>query len=410
MRRVFDLVVFGAGPAGMMAAISASFKAEVCLLEKNAFLGKKLLLTGRGRCNLTTAKSIDEIVEAFGRKGRFLYGALTRFSPQRLRLWFEERGIALKVERGGRVFPVSDKAEDVLQALEQGLKDGGVEVRTSFEVKDVLFEKGVFKVLGIGGGMVLGKKLLLATGGVSYPGTGSTGDGYTFAKKFGHKILKPKPALVGLVVEDKEVRVLAGLALKNVRISFFTGEKVLTSEFGEMIFTHVGISGPIVLTCSKLVAENLLKGKKVKASIDLKPALDKSVLQKRIHREIHKNPKKEYQTILKTLLPSSLISYAVKETNGEKHQQASLLKKEQIKSLISFLKNWEIDIKSTEPIQKAIVTNGGVPIAEISSKTMESKLKKNLYFAGEIISLPGSTGGFNLQKAFSTGWVAGRNI
>ena len=404
----FDIVIIGGGPAGMMAGISAkNSKNKVCILEKNNSLGKKLLLTGKGRCNLTTSKEISEIVDAFGKKGKFLYGALTRFSNQKLILFFEKRGVKLKTERGDRIFPEDDKAISILNCLKNELKEKNVKTYFNFNVIKVDVENNLF-IITSKLKLISAKKLIIATGGKSYPQTGSTGAGYKFAKELGHKTIKPTPALVSLIVLNKNLNSLAGLSLKNVNICFWAKNKIFSKEFGEMLFTHQGISGPIVLKSSKKVYEQLNKGNKVLAQIDLKPKLNKDVLKKRIYREIQKAPKKEFQSLLKTLLPRLLISYVLKITEIDKHQKNADLTKIQIDCLINFLKNFNFEINETSPLKTAIVTSGGVDIKEINPKNMQSKIVPNLFFSGEIISLDGPTGGFNLQKAFSTGWVAGK--
>lgn len=391
----------------MIAGIAAKGNQnKVCLLEKNRSLGRKLLLTGSGRCNLTTTKEIVEIVDAFGPGGKFLYGALTRFSNQRLMLFFEERGIGLKTERGSRVFPESDQASTILNGLRGELKKKKVKLYLNFEVVGVKKVDRLFQVTGKQR-VVLAKKLIIAAGGKSYPQTGSTGDGYKFARSLGHKIVEPIPALVPLIVADREINSLAGLSLKNVDLYFRAKGRVFSKEFGEMLFTHQGISGPIVLKSSKKVYQEISRGNKVLARIDLKPRLDKLILKRRIHREIQKAPKKEYRSLLKTLLPNLLIDYVLKVLETDARQQVSVLTKDQISSLIDFLKSFNFQIERVAPLEAAIVTSGGVETGEINPKSMESKIVPDLFFAGEIISLDGPTGGYNLQKAFSTGWVAG---
>lgn len=392
----------------MMAGIAAkSDQNKVCLLEKNRSLGRKLLLTGNGRCNLTTAKDIVEIVDAFGQGGKFLYGALTRFSNQRLMLFFEERGVGLKTERGGQVFPESDRASTILSCLRKELKKKKVKIYLNFEVVEVKKVDHLFQVAGKQR-VVLTKKLIIAAGGKSYPQTGSTGDGYRFAQSLGHKIVKPIPALVPLIVTNREINSLAGLSLKSIDLYFRANGRIFSKEFGEMLFTHQGISGPIVLKSSKKVYQEISRGNKVLAQIDLKPRLDKMALKKRIHREIQRAPKKKYRSLLKTLLPNLLIDYALKVLETDDHQQVSVLTRDKTSSLIDFLKNFNFQIKRVAPLDVAIVTSGGVDTREINPKSMESKIVPDLFFAGEIISLDGPTGGYNLQKAFSTGWVAGK--
>ena len=409
MSNLFDVAIIGGGPAGMMAGISAKNSGnKICILEKNSSLGKKLLLTGRGRCNLTTSKEIPEIINAFGPKGKFLYGALTRFSNKDLINFFESRKVKTKIERGGRVFPESNKSITILKCLKNELKKRKISLYFNFDVKTVTKKSSCFYISSKLQ-TIKANKIIIATGGKSYPETGSTGDGYKFAKILGHKITKAKPALVGLIVKNKKINSLAGLSLKNISIYFLTDKGVFIKEFGEMLFTHKGISGPCVLKASKDVYENLESQKEVFAKIDLKPGLDRKKLKQRIHREISKSPKKEYQSLLKTLLPRLMINYAIHKTSIDKHKKTSQLNKPEIQRLIEFLKDLHFKIHATESLKKAIITNGGVNINEINSKNMQSKKVKNLFFAGEIINLAGPTGGYNLQKAFSTGWVAGKS-
>lgn len=409
MSDVYDVVIIGAGPAGMMAAISAASSGQkVALLEKNKSAGVKLLLTGKGRCNITTTKDVDEIVEAFGKNGKFLYGSLSRFSNKDIINFFESRGVNLKVERGQRVFPVSDNSEDILDCLLREIKKQKVDILYNCSVKSVKKVNDSFKIK-TNNGEFFCKKLIIATGGMSYPQTGSTGDGYKFAKTFGHTIIDPVPALTPLVTNDKNITSLSGLSLKYVEISFSSNGKAFAKEFGEMLFTHFGMSGPLVLKCSRSVYEHLNLGKKVSCKIDLKPKLDEKTIKQRIIREITEFPKKEFKSLLLRLLPKSLVDFAIKETGIDAHQQSSTLTKEQFTLIINFLKNFNINIEGVQSIKRSIVTHGGVEIKEIDSRTMESKLVKDLFFAGELICLDGPTGGFNLTKALSTGHLAGKS-
>jgi len=320
--------------------------------------------------------------------------------------FFETRGVKLKEERGQRVFPINDKAIDILNCLLTEIKKSGVGIKYDVPVRSVKKEKDVFIVTSKKA-TFKARNLIVTTGGVSYPQTGSSGDGYKFSKVFDHNIITPIPALTPLITKDKDVDTLSGLSLKNVEISFLSDNKVFAKEFGEMLFTHRGISGPIVLKCSKSVYEHINVGGKVICSIDMKPKIDEKTLKNSIIKEINNNPKKEYKSLLKTLLPKSLVLYAANQTQINVHKQSSTLVKEQIISLIKFLKYFEFNIEGVDSIKRAIVTHGGVDIKEIDPKTMQSKLTKGLYFAGEIICLDGPTGGFNLTKAFSTGFVAG---
>ena len=407
-KNIFNIVVIGAGPAGMMAAISAKGqKNKVALLEKNKNAGRKLLLTGKGRCNVSNIKEIPEIIAKFGKKGRFLYSALTRFSNADLINFLESRGVKTKVERSGRVFPVSDKAETVLNCLLRELRNKKVKVFYEWPVTKISRQKNGFKITSANKQIIFSRKVILATGGKSYPGTGSTGDGYRWLEKFGHKILPLQPALASLIVKDEEIRSLSGLSLKNVRLYIFNGQERIINFFGEMLFTHSGISGPMPLKSSKIIYPFFKQVAQLKAIIDLKPALSKKQLKKRIYREISQAPKKEYQSLLKELLPKSLIPLTIKKTGIGRHKKNSLLSKEEISRLLDFLKNFNFLINAVAPIETAIITSGGIDLGEINSKTMESLLVSGFYVAGEIISVDGPTGGFNLQKAFSTGHLAG---
>ena len=392
----------------MMAAISASQKRKkVVLLERNIKLGRKLLLTGKGRCNFSTSKEIPQIVDAFGKKGKFLYGALTNFSNQNLIAFFENRGVKTKIERGQRVFPQSDSSQTILDCLLNELKKNRVKIIYNSHVVKIKKNPNNFTIILKNSGIIKAKSAILATGGKSYPKTGSTGDGYRLAKKFGHQIIPPKPALAGLIVKDRGLRNLAGLSLKNVKLTFKTETKILGSVFGEMLFTHQGISGPIVLQSSKTIYESLAKHEKVTAVLDLKPALTEKQLKLRIFREIHAIPKKEFQSLLKNLLPRLLIYFTCQTVRINKKTLNSQLKGEEIDRLFKFLKGFSFPIHSVAPLSKAIITSGGVDINQIDSRNMQSKIIPGLFFCGEIIALDGPTGGFNLQKAFSTGYLAG---
>ncbi|MGD0523418.1 MAG: aminoacetone oxidase family FAD-binding enzyme, partial [Candidatus Microgenomates bacterium] len=331
-----------------------------------------------------------------------------QFSNQDVINFFESRGVKLKRERGERIFPVSDSSATILNCLITELKNNNVEVKYNYDVKNISREGGNF-CLSSKQEKILSENLIISTGGKSYPETGSTGDGYVFAKTLGHTVITAIPALVPLIVRNRNLNQLAGLSLKNVELNLISNSEVFAHEFGEMLFTHVGISGPIVLKMSKKVYIELTGGNRVTAYIDLKPKLNEATLRQRIITETALTPKKEYQSLLSTLLPKSLIPYAINETGIDRHQQSSTLNKQQIASLIKFLKYFEFKIDGVEPINNAIVTHGGISTDEIDRKTMESKIIPGLFFAGEIICLDGPTGGFNMQKAFSTGFVAGNS-
>lgn len=404
----FDVTVIGAGPAGLMAAISAAQNgARVCLLERNPSFGTKLLLTGKGRCNLTNNRSVREIVTAFGSRGRFLFGALTRFSPEDLRDFFHQRGLSTKVERGRRVFPVTDRAQSVLDCLFKEIRKQKVTFFINSRLVKIVRDVSGWRLTAASGANFFTSALILATGGKSYPQTGSTGDGYSFAAQFGHQINPAKPSLAPLFIKDETVRSLAGLTLKNVRLTVKENGQSLVSAFGELLFTHQGLSGPVPFTLSLPAFEFLEKNKKLTASLDLKPVLDAQKLKKRIDREIELNPKKEIRSLLETLLPKSLIDPVLRNQTLDPHLKNADLTKKEKESLAFFLKNITFPLDGVAPLSAAMVTAGGVDPHQISPQTMGSKLTPGLFFAGEIIDLPGPSGGYNLQKAFSTGWVAG---
>lgn len=406
----YEVAVIGGGPAGMMAAIAAAGEGKkVCLLERNNSLGAKLLLTGKGRCNLTTTKSINEIVTNFGPRGNFLRSVLAKFSNLDLINFFEERGVKTKVERDERVFPQDDQSISILNCLKEELRKNKVEIIFGFRTVKIKNQEMNFKIFSDNSQMLFSKKVIITTGGKSYPETGSTGDGYLFAKNLGHKILPLKPALAPLLIKDPEIRSLAGLTLKNVKLTVLSEGHPVTELFGEILFTHQGISGPIVLSLSKAIFELFEKKLKVTASIDLKPALDRQKLQARVNRDVLAIGKKEYQTLLSGLLPQSLIPLIIQRTKIDKHKKIGDLRKEEKEKLIDLLKNFSFVIDGVAPIEAGIVTAGGVEIDEIKQLTMESKIIPGLYFAGEIVGLDGPTGGFNLTKAFATGWVAGKS-
>lgn len=391
----------------MMAAIAAAKSgAQVALLEKNNALGQKLLLTGKGRCNVTTSRSKREIVAAFSQtgNGRFLWDSLNQFGSRDLRDFFETRGLALKEERGHRVFPITDKAQSVLDVLKKELISRGVTIHRQVVVRGVARRKDYF-VLSTNRGEWSTSRLILATGGKSYPQTGSTGDGFAFARKLGHRVTPLHAALVPLESPEKKILELQGLSLKNVTLSLWLGEKLITRQFGELLFAHFGISGPIVLEASRFLDPSLLG--KVTAQIDFKPALDAQKLDKRLLREVQENPYLGYRTLLTHLLPKKVITLAVAETGISATKKISQLEREDRQRLISFLKVFRFEISGPQPLEEAVITAGGVDLSEIEPKTIESKICPGLFITGELLDLDGPTGGFNLQMCFTTGYVAG---
>jgi len=404
----FDVAVIGGGPAGMLAAGRAGeLGAKVVLIEKNSSLGRKLLITGKGRCNITQAEFDDkEFVKTLGKNGKFIFSSLAAFGPKEIIEFFEKRKLKIKTERGGRVFPMSDKAQDVLDVLSKYLKENKVEILTGqevlgFEVKDKKIKSIKFKNKNI-----LAKNIIIATGGKSYPATGATGDGYGWAKDLGHTIINPAPALTPIKIKEDWVKDLQGLSLKNVQINIFQNNKKQDARFGEMLFTHFGISGPIVLDVSKKIGELLTEGE-AEIQIDLKPALDFSNLDQRLQRDFKDNIKKDFINYLPELLPQKLINTLINLSGIDPRKKINFVTKEERKNLVKILKGLKLTVTEVVGYNQAIITSGGVSLKEIDSKTMRSKIIGNLYFAGEIIDLDGPTGGYNLQISWSTGYAAG---
>jgi predicted Rossmann fold flavoprotein len=404
----YDVAVIGAGPAGMIAAgISAKNGANVILIEKNEKPGKKLLITGKGRCNLTHAEyDKSRFIEAFGKKGKFLYPALNAFGIEDTLRFFSDIGLKIKVERGNRVFPESDRASEVLAVLLKFLRETGVLVLGNSKVKRLkTFERKIKKIITTDN-EILASKVILCTGGLSFPGTGSTGDGMNWAKELGHTILEPKPALVPLKVEENWIEELRDLTLKNVRITLQQDNKKIDEGFGEAIFYRDCIGGPIILDMSKRVGEILQKAP-VKICIDLKPALSHPTLDARILREIAKQSNKVFRNSLGALLPQKLIPVIVRLSGISPSKKMHAITKEERKRLLNLLKELSFHVTSLTGFDKSIVTTGGISLKEIDSRTMGSKNINNLYLAGEIIDLDGPTGGYNLQVCWSTGYLAG---
>lgn len=406
------VVVIGGGPAGMMAAITASKEGnEVTLLEKMRSVGRKLSITGKGRCNITNVADMSEFMDNIPGNPKFLYSAFNEFSNSDVIKFFNEIGVSTKVERGERVFPESDSALEVVDRLKKELERCKVHVIVNSPVKEIITENGAVKGVYTDR-LIEADKVILATGGKSYPTTGSTGDGYEFVKKLGHTVTKLRPSLIPF--ETYEEKSLQGLSLKNVGVRIISAEKEVYRDFGEMLFTHFGVSGPVILSASSHVLrikdiDKLMMDKKVKLVIDLKPALADEQLENRFMRDFEQNSKKQFKNCLNDLLPSKMIPYIIKMSGIDEAKQIDQLTKVERKNLVHLFKNLEFTLKCFRPIDEAIVTAGGITISEINSKTMESKIVKGLYFAGEIIDVDAYTGGFNLQIAWSTGYVAGKN-
>lgn len=384
----------------MMCAIKAAENHQVTIFEKNEKLGKKLFITGKGRCNLTNYCDEREFLKNIVNNSSFMYSSIYSFSPFTTYYYFEELGLPLKVERGNRVFPASDKSSDVIKAYEKKLKDLGVKINLNYEVTSIEKVDGKFII----NGREKFDKVVIASGGISYKLTGSTGDGYKFAKDFGHKVIDQVPGLIGINLKNNFS--LAGLTLKNVELKVLKDKKILSREFGEMLFTHRGISGPIVLTTSSKI--NRLKD--FEMYLDLKPALDPEKLDARILRDFHENQNKNLENVMKSLLPRDLIIYVLEGAGISGDKKVNQITKEDRESLVKTIKNFELKFDSLDDIDRAIVTSGGVDVKDIDPKTMESKKVSGLYFIGEVLDLDGLTGGFNIQIANSTGYSCGINL
>jgi hypothetical protein len=403
------IVVVGAGPAGMMAAIKAAENgARVTLLEKMKRPGKKMLITGKGRCNITNSAEIPELIKSIPGNGKFLNSCIRAFDNEDVQYFFNGLEVPTKIERGGRVFPVSDKAADVVDAMVVRLHELGVKLYTDVRVSEILTENSRAVGVKTADNQVFeAEAVILATGGASYPGTGSTGDGYRMADKIGHRVITPLPALVPLELEEEWVADLQGLSLKNVRVALLADQQRVTDIFGEMLFTHFGVSGPIILSLSRQAAQLLAQGSFVELMIDLKPALSVEQLEARVLRDFEKYQRKEMKNALKDLLPGRLIAPVLDGAYIEPDRMVNSITREERHRLVEVLKGLLVTVTKTRPIAEAIVTAGGVDVKEVNPRTMESKLIKKLYFAGEVVDVDAYTGGYNLQAAFSMGAAAG---
>lgn len=405
------VVIIGAGPAGMTAAYSASQNGiDVVLVEKNERVGRKLLITGKGRCNITNNCEVEELIANVNTNGKFLYSAFYTFTNDAVMEMFESLGVRLKTERGNRVFPESDRAMDVVDAMARLIKKKNIKLVTGKTVKDIKEKNGkVESVVLSDGKEIKADAVIIATGGASYQRTGSTGDGYRLAEKLGHKITPLKPSLIGLEIQEDFVYKLKGLSLRNVAINVYGKKnKKIYDDFGEMEFTDYGVDGPIIKSASCIMRD--LSKESYKISLDLKPALDHEKLDKRVQRDFQKYINKRFENSLSDLLPSKMIPVVVELSGIDPATPVNSITKEERRNLVNTIKNIEMHVKRYRPMEEAIVTSGGVKTSEINSSTMESKLVEGLYFAGEVIDVDAYTGGFNLQIAFSTGYLAGSNI
>ena len=406
----FDVIVVGAGPAGLLAAGSASEKgSRVLILEKMRQEGRKLLITGKGRCNITNDANVGEFIKHVYPNGRFLRSAFGHFFSKEILELLHQYGVETTCERGGRYFPSSNRSADVLSALLKWVEELNVEIRCGHRVEKLMVKDQVIQGVKANGQEFRAPKLILATGGKSYPATGSNGEGYELARLVGHTITPVRPALVPLETGGNVAQQLQGLTLKNVRATVWVNDKKRGEDFGEMIFTHFGLSGPIILTLSRIIVDELHQKNKVEVSIDLKPALDEQKLDARLLRDLDEAGKKNISNLFKNWLPASMIPVFMNTLGIDPGKEGHQVSSKERKRIRNLMKDFRFDIKGHRSFKEAIITAGGIPTSEISSKTMESKLVSGLYFAGEMIDLDAETGGYNLQIAYSTGWLAGRS-
>ena len=423
------VIVIGGGPAGMMAALAAAETGhEVLLLEKNEKLGKKLYITGKGRCNITNAGDMEELFASVMTNSKFLYSAFYGYDNQMVMDFFEKEGLAIKTERGNRVFPVSDHSSDVINTLQRALKKAGVEIKLYTEVEKVLFKErenaeeldkkeAHHLVTGVQlrSGLVDGKKtvaadaVIVATGGFSYQATGSTGDGYRFAREMGHTVTDIYPSLVPFYTKEEYVKEMQGLALKNVTVRIFDGKKKLYEDFGEMLFTHFGVSGPLLLSASAMIAPKFTS-KELQMEIDLKPALDEEALDKRILKDFEEAKNKQFKNSIGKLFPAKMIPVILELSSIDPDKKVNEITREERASFVKLIKAFPMTLNGLRDFKEAIITRGGVKVNEVNPSTMESKKVKNLYFCGEVLDLDALTGGYNLQIAWSTGHLAGISI
>lgn len=400
------VIIIGGGAAGMIAAYSAALTSkQVILLEKNEKLGKKIFITGKGRCNLTNASDMNTVMENVVSNKRFLFSAFKNFTNEDIMSIVENNGTKLKIERGNRVFPVSDHSSDIIKSLENAIRDLNVDIRLNTKVDELIIENERCIGVIIGKNKIFADAVIVATGGMSYQATGSDGDGYRFAKEAGLSVSKLYPSLVPFNIEGERIKALQGLSLKNIHAYIYNDKKLVYDEFGEMLFTHFGVSGPVIISASAVIGNKNVKGYRL--SIDLKPALDEEKLDERILRDFAEQKNKSLKNSLNKLFPAKLIDEVIHQSKVDPDKKVNLLTKEERHSLVHATKNMEYVISSTRGFNEAIITKGGVEVSQINPKTMESKKIKGLFFAGEVLDLDAFTGGYNLQIAWSTGYAAG---
>lgn len=406
------VLIVGGGAAGMLASIFAARNGnEVHVFEKNEKLGKKLFITGKGRCNLTNACDMDTLFSSVVTNDKFLYSSFYGYTNQDVMDFFESLGLQIKVERGNRVFPASDHSSDVIKVLEKEMKAQGVQIHLYQTVTQIAKKDGRFAALKLADGTVVeGDACILCTGGMSYQTTGSTGDGYRFAKALGHKVTELRPSLVPIETKEYFVPELMGLSLKNVETRILDGKKVLYQDFGEMLFTHYGVSGPLILSASAYIGKELSEKKELKLSIDLKPSLSEEQLDARVLREFEANHNKQFKNAIGELFPSKLVPVMIAESGIDSEKKVNVISKEERQGFVHLIKNFEMTLIRLRDYKEAIITQGGINVKEVNPSTMESKLVEGVYFAGELLDLDAVTGGFNLQIAWSTAYAAGSNI
>lgn len=405
---VKKVIVVGGGAAGMMAAISsAESGCKVTLIEHNEKLGKKVFITGKGRCNVTNAGDIEDILNNIVTNKKFMYSSLYTFSNYMMMDMLEKNGLKLKTERGNRVFPESDKSSDVIKTLEKILREKNVEVMLRKNVDNILVQNGHVTGVSVGGKIIDCDKVILATGGISYRSTGSDGSGMIIAKKHGHNISECYPALVPLTVSEDYAEKMQGVSLKNINVKLYDGKKEIYSAFGEMLFTHFGVTGPVILSASSIITKRLHEGKKILLEIDFKPALTDEKLDARILREFDKNINRDFKNSLDSMLPKKVIPVVIEYSGIDGDKKINTISREERKKLLNALKHFTLTIDGTRDFNEAIITQGGISVKDINPGTMESKIVNGLYFAGEMIDIDAFTGGYNLQLAWSTGYLAG---